>query len=38
MFKIGIEPINLVTIGVIGDGINQFPTFGMMITDGDKEV
>jgi hypothetical protein len=37
-FRIGIELINLVTIGAIGGGINHFLTFGMMTSVGDKEA
>jgi hypothetical protein len=38
LFKIGIDLINSDIIGEIGDGINHFLIYGMMILDGDKEV
>jgi hypothetical protein len=34
----GADLINLVIIGVIGDGTNHFHTYGMMILGGGKEV
>jgi len=37
-FKIGVDLINLVSIGEIGVGINRYHIFGMTIGVGDKEA